>query len=64
MATFTYQQFTRKVPAIGIFEQPFLFNFDALVRAAVAPESEMRQLLDRAVLEATGCLASAPVRQI
>jgi C4-dicarboxylate-binding protein DctP len=54
MATVTYQQFTRKVPAIGIFEQPFLFNFDALVRAAVAPESEMRQLLDRAILEATG----------
>jgi C4-dicarboxylate-binding protein DctP len=54
MATVTYQQFTRKVPAIGIFEQPFLFNFDALVRAAVAPESEMRQLLDGAVLEATG----------
>ena len=54
MATVTYQQFTRKVPAIGIFEQPFLFNFEALVRAAVAPESKMRQLLDRAVLKATG----------
>src|SRR5262245_54881956 len=54
MATITYQQLTQKVPAIGIFEQPFLFNFDALVRAAADPTSEMRQLLDEAILEATG----------
>jgi C4-dicarboxylate-binding protein DctP len=54
MASITYQQLTRKVPAVGIFEQPFLFNSEALVRAAVHPDSEMRQLLDRAILEATG----------
>jgi C4-dicarboxylate-binding protein DctP len=54
MATITYQQLTRKVPALGIFEQPFLFNSDALVRAAVSPASEMRQLLDQTILEATG----------
>jgi C4-dicarboxylate-binding protein DctP len=54
MATITYQQLTEKVPAIGIFEQPFLFNFEALVRAAASPSSEIRQLLDQAILEATG----------
>lgn len=54
MATVTYQQLTRKVPAIGIFEQPFLFNFEGLVRAAVSTDGEMRQLLDQAILEAAG----------
>jgi C4-dicarboxylate-binding protein DctP len=54
MATVTYQQLTDKVPALGIFEQPFLFNTVELVRAAVHPSSEMRQLLDQAIAEATG----------
>ncbi|HEY7551640.1 MAG TPA: TRAP transporter substrate-binding protein DctP [Hyphomicrobiaceae bacterium] len=54
MATITYQQLTKNVPAIGIFEQPFLFNFEALVRAAADPSNEIRQLLDEAVLKATG----------
>jgi len=43
-----------KIPAVQIFGQPFLFNFDALMRAAVSPDREMRGLLDTAVLEATG----------
>jgi len=43
-----------KLPAVGILEQPFLFNFDALVRAAVRPGSEMRRLIDEAVLASTG----------
>jgi C4-dicarboxylate-binding protein DctP len=43
-----------KVPAVQIFGQPFLFNFDALMRAAVSPDRQMRGLLDKAVLEATG----------
>jgi len=54
MGTVPYQQLTRKVPAIGIFEQPFLFNFEALVRAATSPDGEMRRLLDKTVLDATG----------
>jgi C4-dicarboxylate-binding protein DctP len=54
MGSTTYQQFTGKVPALGIFEQPFLFNIDGLARAAVHPDSELRQLLDDAVLKATG----------
>jgi C4-dicarboxylate-binding protein DctP len=47
-------QFHKKVPAVEVFEQPFLFNFDALVRAATRPDGEIRALLDKAVLEATG----------
>jgi C4-dicarboxylate-binding protein DctP len=47
-------QFADKIPAVVIFQQPFLFNFEALVRAATNPDGEMRQLIDKAVLEATG----------
>lgn len=54
MASLTAQQFNAKVPAIGIFEQPFLMNFEALVRAASSPGSNMRTLLDAAIIEATG----------
>ena len=36
-------QLAKKVPAIDIMEQPFLFNFDALVRAVVNPDSEVRK---------------------
>jgi C4-dicarboxylate-binding protein DctP len=43
-----------KLPAVGILEQPFLFNFDALVRAAASPNSEIRGLIDEAILAATG----------
>ena len=54
MATLPYQQFHRKAPSVEIFEQPFLFNFEALVRAATSPDGEIRRLLDKAVLDATG----------
>ena len=49
----TYQ-FAKKIPDISIVEQPFLFNFEALLRAAVDPDSEIRKLIDTTVLEATG----------
>jgi C4-dicarboxylate-binding protein DctP len=54
MATVSSKQLTGKVPALGIIEQPFLFNSEALVRAIAHPDSEMRQLLDKAVLQAAG----------
>jgi C4-dicarboxylate-binding protein DctP len=54
MTSVTSKQLTGKVPALGLIEQPFLFNSEALVRAAVHPDSDIRQLLDRAVLAATG----------
>jgi C4-dicarboxylate-binding protein DctP len=43
-----------KVPATSILQQPFLFNFEALVRAALSPDQDMRQLMDKAILETTG----------
>lgn len=46
MATVSSKKLTGKVPAVGIIEQHFLLNSEALVRAAVSPDSHMRQLLD------------------
>ena len=45
------------VPLAGAFLQPFLFNFDALVQAATAPESDVRKLVDAAILARTGARA-------
>jgi C4-dicarboxylate-binding protein DctP len=54
MGITNYNQFSRLVPAIDIIGQPFLLNFDALVRAATNPDGEIRKLIDTAVLKATG----------
>jgi C4-dicarboxylate-binding protein DctP len=47
-------QFTRRIPAMDIMEQPFLFNFEALVKAAASPASPIRKLIDAAILENVG----------
>ena len=47
-------QFAKKIPAIDIMEQPFLFNFDALVRAAVSPDGDVRRIIDAAIVEKLG----------
>jgi len=47
-------QFAKKLPAIGILEQPFLFNFEALVRATASPDSELRRLIDETILASMG----------
>jgi C4-dicarboxylate-binding protein DctP len=54
MGTVGLSQFHKKVAALEVFAQPFLFNFEALVGAATSPDSEMRRLLDQAVIEKTG----------
>jgi C4-dicarboxylate-binding protein DctP len=46
--------FAEKVAAVSILQQPFLFNFEALVRAALSPGQDMRRLIDKAILESTG----------
>ena len=38
--------YTDEIPPAGLFMQPFLFNFDAIVRAASARGSEIRKLID------------------
>ena len=54
MASAVISQISKRLPAADIMEQPFLFNFEALTRAALSPESELRKLLDKAVLETLG----------
>jgi C4-dicarboxylate-binding protein DctP len=49
-----FTQFMKHIPAVDIMQQPFLFNFDALVRATTSPDSELRKLVDQAVLETLG----------
>jgi C4-dicarboxylate-binding protein DctP len=48
------QQFANRVPAVSILDQPFLFNFPALVRAVAKPGSQVRKLIDDAVLVEIG----------
>jgi C4-dicarboxylate-binding protein DctP len=47
-------QFTYKVPLVAILDQPFLFNFDALMQASAKPGSEIRKLIDDAILAELG----------
>jgi C4-dicarboxylate-binding protein DctP len=47
-------QFAKRIPAIDIMEQPFLFNFEELVRATASPDSEMRKLIDKTILDTVG----------
>jgi TRAP-type C4-dicarboxylate transport system substrate-binding protein len=47
-------QISRLLPAASLLEQPFLFNYDGLVEAAISPGSEIRKLIDDAVLEKFG----------
>ena len=47
--------FSSKVPAVGILDQPFLFNLEALVRRRrQSPDSEIRSPIDEAILTTTG----------
>ena len=43
-----------KVLAADFIDEPFLFNFPALRNAAVAPDSEIRQLIDVAIVAEMG----------
>src|SRR5262249_3142311 len=45
---------SKSLPAAGFLEQPFLFNFDGLVQAATRPESDVRKLMDDAILGTLG----------
>ncbi len=44
----------RSAPVVDFLQQPFLLNFDAIVRAATDPARPFRTIMDKAVLEATG----------
>jgi C4-dicarboxylate-binding protein DctP len=47
-------QYAEDVPAAGLFMQPFLFNFDAIVRAAAARKSEIRIAIDAEIQKKSG----------
>jgi C4-dicarboxylate-binding protein DctP len=47
-------QYENDVPAAGVFLQPFLFNFDEIIRAAAQPGSEIRTIIDNEILSKTG----------
>jgi C4-dicarboxylate-binding protein DctP len=49
-----FNQFAKRIPGIDILEQPFLFNFEELVRAAAHPSSDLRKLIDAAIVETVG----------
>src|SRR5688572_26899664 len=46
----TLNQFAYDVPLAGAFLQPFLFNFDSLVEAAINRDSEIRTLVEDEIL--------------
>ena len=46
--------YTDEIPPAGLFMQPFLFNFDAIVRAASARGSEIRTLIDAEIEKKAG----------
>jgi C4-dicarboxylate-binding protein DctP len=50
MGATSLNQFAYDVPLAGVFLQPFMFNFDALVRAAAKPGAEIRTLIDDEIL--------------
>ena len=47
-------QFSYRVPLVAVLDQPFLFNFGALMQAAAKPDSEIRKLIDEAILAQLG----------
>jgi C4-dicarboxylate-binding protein DctP len=49
-----FNQFADKIPAVDIIEQPFLFNFDALINAAFAADGEIRGMIEKALLDTMG----------
>lgn len=47
-------QYAGEIPAAGVFLQPFLFDFDEIIRAAAQPGSEIRIIIDNEILSQTG----------
>jgi C4-dicarboxylate-binding protein DctP len=54
MGTAVINQFSYRTATVDVIQMPFLFNFEALVRASTSPDSEVRKLIDKAILEAAG----------
>jgi C4-dicarboxylate-binding protein DctP len=50
MGWVTLPRYAAIIPAADVFQLPFLFNTEAIAAAARAPQSEIRQLIDDAIL--------------
>lgn len=48
------QQFSYRAPLVGILDQPFLFNFRALLSAAARPDGGIRKVIDETILAQVG----------
>jgi C4-dicarboxylate-binding protein DctP len=48
------QMFVAKAPSVAFLDLPFLFNFKALVEETAKPGSEIRRLIDEAILAEAG----------
>jgi C4-dicarboxylate-binding protein DctP len=46
--------YAKDIPEVGIFQQPFLFDTDKVIAAAIRPESEIRKVIDARILEKMG----------
>jgi C4-dicarboxylate-binding protein DctP len=49
-----FNQFAKRISGLDILEQPFLFNFEALVTATANPDSQIRKLIDATILKTVG----------
>jgi C4-dicarboxylate-binding protein DctP len=47
-------QYSQYIPVAGIFMQPFMFNFEAIIRAAARPGGDIRLMIDGAIAKETG----------
>jgi C4-dicarboxylate-binding protein DctP len=54
IGTTATQQFAYGAPAVAVIDLPFLFNFRALIDTAARPGSEIRKLIDEAILAKLG----------
>ena len=54
MAIIQVGLYAKQIPEVEIFQQPFLFDSDALIAAAIRPDSEIRKVIDGRILEKMG----------
>ncbi len=50
MGVASLTRFADMIPAVDVFYVPFLFNSEGMVRAATTPDSPVRTLIDKAIL--------------
>ena len=54
MAIIQVGLYAKDIPEVAIFQQPFLFDSDAIIEAAIRPESDIRKVIDASILAKMG----------